>query len=202
MQKHFNTWNYKIDGYVSSERLLLTRSYFSVVLLSSLQDSIYVSFWIPPGEVPGNKIWMTVGCIEVSKAGNDFKLLLKYGVSKFAPISELRKKLIVVQVWSTLCDLADMASSSFCKLCRKGATRKDLVSLPSLLTSSISYFRATNDLWGQQVELEQVPCPARLKAQAWWKACSKPITRYYPGLNLGQACELFDKLNRAWKNVE
>ena len=146
---------------------------------------------------------MTVGCIEVSKAGNDFKLLLKYGVSKFAPISELRKKLIVVQVWSTLCDLADMASSSFCKLCRKGATREDLVSLPSLLTSSISYFRGTNDLWGLQVELEQVPCPTRLKVQAWWKACSNlSITGYYPGLHLGQACELFDKLDRAWKNVE
>ena len=89
---------------------------------------------------------MTVGCIEVLKAGNDLKSLIKYGVSNFAPISELRIKLIVVQVWSKLCDLADVVSSSFCKLCRKGATREDLVSLPSLLTSSISYFRATNDL--------------------------------------------------------
>ena len=30
---------------------------------------------------------------------------------------------------------------------------------------------------------------------------NKPKNQYYPGPNLGQACELFDKLNRAQKNV-
>ena len=51
------------------------------------------------------------------------------------------------------------------------------------------------------LELERVPEPAWSPGPEEKLALNKPNTRHYPGPNLGQACELFDKLDKARETV-
>ena len=50
-------------------------------------------------------------------------------------------------------------------------------------------------------ELERVPNPARSPGLEEKPAINKPKTRYYLGQNLGQAGELFDKLDKVRETV-
>ena len=51
------------------------------------------------------------------------------------------------------------------------------------------------------VELERLPDPTRRQGPEEKLAVNKPNTRYYPGPNLGQARELFDKRDKARETV-
>ena len=65
-------------------------------------------------------------------------------------------------------------------------------------------FAAVAGSWNKvmnSVELEWVPDPAQSLRPEEKVSVNKPNTRYHPGSNLGKARELFDRLDRAQKNV-